>query len=223
MNPRATIVLADDHPLVCTGLKAMLEPGYTVVAMVHDGVDVMGTVARHGPDLVLMDLSLPGRNGLVLTRQLKALGEKPRVVVVTMHADRVYVDEALHAGADGFLLKTARTAELREALNEVLAGRRYVTPELRPPRSGPPDGPAHQPSLPLDGELAAVGQLTERQRQVLLLVGQGCTSQEIATRLGVSAKAIEYHRSGIRQALAIASQAGLYRVATRYAEKVSRA
>jgi two-component system response regulator NreC len=77
-----------------------------------------------------MDLSLPGYNGLILTRLLKELGELPRIVVITMHADRVYVDEALRAGADGFLLKTARAAEIRRALNEVLAGRRYVSPSF---------------------------------------------------------------------------------------------
>jgi len=217
MNDRPRVVLADDHPLVCTGLKTMLEPQYAVVAMVHDGKDVLGTVARYQPELVLMDLSLPGQNGLVLTRQIKELPTSPKVVVVTMHADRVYVDEAVRAGADGYLLKTAPAVELRRALGEILAGEMYITPELRPTRSA--KGPA-TPSLPLDGELGMVEQLTDRQRQVLLLVGQGFSTQEIANQLGISAKAIEYHRAGIRQALAITSQASFYRIATAYAERL---
>jgi two-component system response regulator NreC len=199
----------------------MLEPQYTVLAMVHDGHDVLGTVKCHHPDVLLIDLSLPGHNGLVLTRLLKELGDRPKIVVVTMHADRVYVDESLRAGADGFLLKTARAAEVRRALSEVLAGRQYVTPELRPPRSSPPAGVA-EPHPPLEGQLSGIGQLTRRQRQVLLLVGQGFSNQEIAVRLGVSVKAIEYHRAGIRQTLAITSPVGFYKMAIRYAETVDR-
>jgi DNA-binding NarL/FixJ family response regulator len=223
MSRKATVVLADDHPLVCSGLKAMLEPGFDVVAMVHDGNDVMGTVARHHPDLVLMDLSLPGQNGLALTRLLKEKGESPRVLVVTMHADPVYADEALRAGADGFLLKTARAAELRQAAEEVLAGRQYVSPEVSPARSKKAGKrKAGVPDELLDVDLAGVSQLTDRQRQVLLLIGQGYSNQEVGTRLGVSAKAIEYHRASIRHTLAITSQAALYRLATHYAETRAR-
>jgi DNA-binding NarL/FixJ family response regulator len=221
MTARPTVLIADDHPLVCDGLKFMLEPYYTVVAMVHDGNDVLASAARYRPDLVLMDLALPGQNGLALTRQLKGLGESPRVVVVTMHGERVYVDEALRAGADGYLLKTARASELRAALQEILAGRQYISPDLRPSRPSPPGGPATI-YPPLDGELAGVGGLSERQRIVLLLIGQGFSTPEIASRLGISVKAIEYHRSAIRQALAITSQAGLYRIAARYAERVEQ-
>jgi DNA-binding NarL/FixJ family response regulator len=216
---QATVVLADDHPLVCSGLKSMLEPGYSVLAMVHDGQDVLATVARYSPDLVLMDLSLPGQNGLVLTRLLKELGERPKVVVVTMHADRVYVDEAIRAGADGYLLKTARAAEVRHALSEVLAGHRYISPELKVERPGA-RGWMGDPGEPLELEPSGIAELTDRQREVLLLVGQGYSNEEIATRLGISAKAIEYHRAGIRRALAITTHAGLYRVAVRYAERV---
>jgi DNA-binding NarL/FixJ family response regulator len=223
MSRKATVVLADDHPLVCSGLKAMLEPGFDVVAMVHDGNDVMATVARHHPDLVLMDLSLPGQNGLELTRFLKEKGELPRVLVVTMHADPVYADEALRAGADGFLLKTARAAELRQAVEEVLAGRQFVSPEVWPARSKKGGNrKAAAPDELLDVDLAGVSQLTDRQRQVLLLIGQGYSNQEVGTRLGVSAKAIEYHRASIRHTLAITSPAALYRIATRYAETQGR-
>lgn len=221
MTPRARLVIADDHPLVCSGLKTLLEPAYEVVATVQDGKDVMGTVARYAPDVVMMDLSLPGQNGLVLSRELKAQGERPKVVVVTMHADRVYVDEALRAGVDGYLLKTAKAAELRHALSEVLAGRRYVSPVLRRAQASPP-GLAADIGEPLDGENTGLAQLTERQREVLLLVGQGNSNQEIAARLGITLKAIEYHRARIRRVLAITSRAGLYRFATRYAERWDR-
>jgi DNA-binding NarL/FixJ family response regulator len=217
VTARATVILADDHPLVCNGIKTMLEPQYEVLAMVHDGHDLLGTVTHFHPDLVLMDLSLPGHNGLVLTRLLQELDAPPKVMVVTMHAERVYVDEALRAGAVGFVLKTAKASELRQAVSEVLAGRQYITPGLRQTRAPEEE---LDPSMPLEGELSQVGELTDRQREVLLLVGQGYSNQDIAQQLGISVKAIEYHRAGIRQALAISSQAALYRMAIRYAEKV---
>jgi DNA-binding NarL/FixJ family response regulator len=219
VSPRPSVVIADDHPMVCSGLKAVLEPTHEVVAMVHDGQDVLGTVMRYSPDVVLMDLSMPGRNGLVLARMLKQLGDHPKIVIVTMHADRVYVDEAIRAGADGYLLKTARATELRHGLSEVLAGRQYISPNLRRARVSSTPGAAGFPDG-LEEEPNGIAQLTERQREVLLLVGLGLSNSEIASRLGVSAKAIEYHRAGIRRALAISTQAGLYRVATRYAERV---
>lgn len=213
-----TILLVDDHPPICDGLRAMLEPQYAVIGMVHDGSDVLGMVDRLHPDVVLLDLSLPGRGGIAITRELKSRGKSPRVVVVTMHTDRVYVEEALRAGADGYLLKTSRTSELRKAVGEALSGRQYVTPDLRTTRrSGAAE--AHPPTEgPWEGELAKLSELTTRQRQVLLLVGRGRSNQEMAEQLHLSVKAIEYHRAGIRQVLSIQTQAALFRFATLYAE-----
>lgn len=222
LKPEATILLADDHPLLCSGLKAMLEPPYTVVAMVHHGDDVVAMVERCRPDVVIMDLSLPGQHGISLTQQLKATAHPPRVLVVTMHADPVYVEEALRAGADGYLLKTTRAAEIRKGVAEVLAGRPYVALELRPSHpAGPAVGAAAEPpqgGAALDG----VQYLTGRQLEVLHLVGKGLTSIDIGARLGISIKAIEYHRSSIRAALGLTSQAAFYRYAALYAERLAR-
>jgi DNA-binding NarL/FixJ family response regulator len=220
MKPTPTILLADDHPFVCDGLRTILEPYYAVVGAVHDGSDVLGLVDRLRPDLVLLDLSMPGRSGLWLTRELKKRRPAPRVLVVTMHSDRVYIDEAFRSGADGYLLKTARAGELRKAVSEALAGRTFTSPELLNGRRGEGTEVTPVSDGPWAGELAQITRLTGRQRQVLLLVGKGCTNQEIAERLEVSVKAIEYHRSGIRQSLAISTHAGLYRFATLYASAV---
>ena len=222
MKPEATILLADDHPLLCSGLKAMLEPAYAVVAMVHHGDDVVAMVERCRPDVVIMDLSLPGQHGITLTQQLKAGPHPPRVLVVTMHADPVYVEEALRAGADGYLLKTTRAAEIRKGVAEVLAGRPYVALELRPSHPAVGAGsPAAQPPQG-GGELDGVHHLTERQLEVLDLVGKGLPSSDIGARLGISLKAIEYHRSSIRTALGLTSQAAFYRYAALYAERRAR-
>jgi len=222
VKPEATILLADDHPLLCSGLKAMLEPAYAVVAMVHHGDDVVAMVERCRPDVVIMDLSLPGQHGITLTQQLKAGASPPRVLVVTMHADPVYVEEALRAGADGYLLKTTRAAEIRKGVAEVLAGRSYVALELRPPHpAGPTGGPAARPPEG-GGELDGLHHLTERQLEVLHLVGKGLPSIDIGAQLGISLKAVEYHRSTIRAALGLASQAAFYRYAALYAERRAR-
>lgn len=223
MKPAASILLADDHPFICDGLRTILEPQYVVVGMAHHGNDVVGMVERLKPDLVLLDLSLPGRGGLQLTRDLKARERPPRVVVVTMHSDRVYVDEAFHCGADGYLLKTARASELRKAISEALGGRRYTSPDLHAGQTSRSVESGQVSAGKWEGELAPLANLTPRQREVLLLVGQGYANHEIAERLHLSIKAIEYHRAGIRGALAINTQAGLYRFATLYAAEVAGA
>ncbi len=222
MRARPTLLLVDDHPLVCSGLKTMLEPQYEVVGMAHHGNEVSERVAALHPDAVLMDLSLPGPGGLALTRALKATRHPPRVLIVTMHAEMVYVDEALRSGADGYLLKNARAVELRKAVSEVLAGRTYIAPGLRPPPpSGATEGTVTDPPAWV-GELEIVGRCSKRQREVLLLVGRGLASHEVAERLHLSVKAIEYHRARIRQILGITSEAAFYRCAALYAEKTAR-
>lgn len=220
MSTQPTVLIADDHPLVCSGLRAMLEPQFAVAGMAHHGDDVLGMVERHRPDVVLLDLSLPGRHGVELTRALKAAGQTPRVVIVTMHAERTYVDEALRAGADGYVLKTARASEVREAITEALAGRRYVMPELgglAPAPFGEED-----PGERFEGELALVNNLSRRQRDVLRLLGEGCRDPEIAERLGLSEKTVEYHRTRIRLIVGIASPRALFRLAALYAAVAPR-
>ncbi|MEP6573308.1 MAG: response regulator transcription factor [Gemmatimonadota bacterium] len=211
MTTGPRLLLVDDHPMVCQGLRMLLEPWCQVVGMVHHGNDVMAMVTRTRPDAILLDLSLPGKNGITITKELRAEGILPRILIVTMHAERVYVDEALNAGADGLILKTAAAPELRLAIGEILAGRRYVTPQL--PRQGPP-----QVKLEETGEIGhPLARLTERQRQVLRLIGEGLSSAEIAERLELSLKAIEYHRATLRETLALTTQAALVRFAALYA------
>jgi DNA-binding NarL/FixJ family response regulator len=205
------LLLVDDHPMVCQGLRMLLEPWCEVVGMVHHGNDVVAMVTRTRPDAVLLDLSLPGKNGLTITRELRSESNLPRILIVTMHAERVYADEAINAGADGLILKTATAPELRLAIGEILAGRRYVTPQL--PRQG------GSPAKREEGEEIGhpLARLTERQRQVLQLIGEGLSSAEIAERLELSLKAIEYHRATLRETLALTSQAALVRFAALYA------
>ena len=215
MTTYPTLLIVDDHPSVASGLRTMVEPPYQVLDVAHHGDDVMPLVDRLRPALVLMDLSLPGKSGVVLTRELKARPDAPRILAVTMHAEPTFVREVLRAGADGYLLKTARGAEIRHAIAEVLAGRRYVTPEV----VLPPEEPRRPTPVPemLGGEMRALlAQLSEKQLRVLQLIGEGCSNEQAAERLELSERTVEYHRGRIREVLGLTTQAGLFRVATLY-------
>lgn len=215
MSAQATLLIVDDHPSVASGLRTMVEPPYQVLEVAHHGDDVLPLVDRLRPALVLMDLSLPGKSGVVLTRELKARPDGPRILAVTMHAEPTFVREVLRAGADGYLLKTARAAEIRHAIAEVLAGHRYVTPEV----ILPPEEPRRPTPVPdtLSAEMRALlAQLSDKQLAVLQMIGEGCSSEQAAERMELSERTVEYHRGRIREVLGLTTQAGLYRVATLY-------
>jgi DNA-binding NarL/FixJ family response regulator len=205
---RARILLVDDHPLVCQGLKAMLEPTHEVVGMVHDGALVIDAVFRLNPDLILLDLGLPNRLGLDLCREITTDFPKTRVLVVSMQAERVFADEAFRAGASGFLVKLSSDQDLLTAVTTVLGGGQYRNPRLearsRPPQS---DGRPRVERLndPLD-------MLSRRQRQVFVLMGQGKTTREIAEQLGVEVKTVEFHRAKMERALGLKNARALMRL-----------
>lgn len=207
MTARPRLMLADDHSLLCEGLRGLLEPDNEVIGVVHDGREVVAAVERLEPDLVMLDISLPGKDGLTLARELRQRRPGQRVMILTMHADRLYADEALRAGARAFVLKLASGSELRFAVSEVLAGRTYITPLLASAGGAP--GP-HEAgaSLATDGP-----PLTARQLEVLGFVGRGLTTIEVAHEMGVSEKAVEFHKARIKKALGLSSNAALMRYA----------
>lgn len=227
MNGPLRIVIADDHALVCEGLRAMLSPPHHVVGVVHDGRDVLHAVTQLRPDVLLLDISLPGLNGLAVLRELRERVSGLEVIVLTMHTERVYADEAMAAGAAAYVLKSSSSSELLFALGEAMAGRKYVTPLLRRypgddaslavgdesgsplGADGPPGGEERR-----DRRLRAMAStLTARQREVLVLLAQGHSTAEIAERLGISVKTVEFHRHAIRRTLGLTSQAALVRFA----------
>jgi DNA-binding NarL/FixJ family response regulator len=198
----------DDHALMVEGISAMLEADHDIVGVESDGRNVLGAVMRYKPDVVLLDISLPGRSGLEVCSDIRKQFPDIAVVIVTMHADRIYADEALKAGALGFVLKSARAEELRFAIGEALEGRVYLTPALKEtaPRRTRPFKPGFL-------ETATPEALTPRQRQVLVMIGKGRTSEEIAEELGLSVRSVEFHRTRIKHALGVNSTAALIRYA----------
>jgi DNA-binding NarL/FixJ family response regulator len=203
---RPRLVIAEDHALVAAGLRAMLEPAHEVVEIVANGMDVVAVVERVRPDLVLLDISLPGRSGMEVGRDLAALTPKVPFVMLTMHADPIYADEAVALGASGFVLKLAGPDELRFAIAQALEGHVYVTPRL----VAATDGETVPPMLDAGHGVAG---LTRRQLQILKLIAKGWSLKDIADDQGIHIRSVEFHRNRIRERLGLTSTAALVRYA----------
>ncbi len=207
----ATVVLVDDHTVVRQGLRALLEAegDLRIVGEAEDGLEAVELTKRLKPDVMVLDLVMPGLNGLEVARQCVQLTPKPRVVVLSMHADEAYVVQALTAGALGYVLKRSTGAELVHAIREALAGRRYLSAPLS-------DGLIEAYLRKVKGEEHdPYNTLTTREREVLQLAAEGHTNPEIAGRLVVSPRTVEMHRANMMQKLGLHSQADLVRYALR--------
>jgi DNA-binding NarL/FixJ family response regulator len=163
---------------------------------------VVAAVKKARPDVLLLDLSLPGRNGLDLIPELRQSAPDTAIVVVTMHTDFVVAKQALALGAAGFMPKDSGIEELQEAITEVLAGRRYLSPRI--------ERHAVQPSSP---DREGWSRLTPRHKAILRAIALGRTTEEIAEELGISVHTIHFHRRNIRRILGIESENGLTRFA----------
>ncbi len=201
------VLLADDHSLVLEGFKRILEDHCDVVGMVEDGRALLEAAVRLKPALVLLDISMPLLNGIDATRQLKSLLPDVKVIVVTMHADADYLNEAFKVGASGYLLKRSAGSELTQAIDSVLMGHYYVTPVLTKHLVNSAIGN----SVP--SETTRQPALTPRQREVLQLVAEGKTIKEIAQLLNISPKTVEFHKGQIMDQLHLRTTAEL----TKYA------
>lgn len=206
-----TIVLADDHPIVRQGLRTLLEaePDLTIVGEAADGLETVELAARLRPQVLILDLMLPGLSGLEVTRQVHQRSPQTRVVILSMHANEAYVLEALRNGAAAYVLKEAGAAELLQAVREVTAGRRYLSPPLS--ERAIEAYVEKAAAIPLDQSET----LTTREREVLHLAAEGHSNPEIAARLGISPRTAETHRANLMRKLGLRSQTELIRYAMR--------
>lgn len=204
------VLLADDHDLFRAGLRVLLQDlgGFEVVAEAGDGREALRLVGEHRPDVVLMDLMMPGLNGLEATARVARECPGVRVLVLSMNAAEEFVLPAVRAGASGYVLKNARPAELEQAIRAVARGETYLTPAV----SGHLIDDYRRRTA---GEADSLDKLTPRQREVLQLVAEGHSTKQIARRLGVSVKTVETYRSQLMDALDIRDIAGLTRYAIR--------
>jgi len=203
------LLLADDHTILLEGLKALLAPEFDVVATVGDGRAVLEAAERHQPDLILLDISMPGLNGIEAARRLKQSNPGAKLIILTMHADLSFVRAAFEAGVSGYVLKQSAATELVAALHDVDGGRRYIS-SLIQKRLG-----TEMPASPRQPKKLS-GDLTSRQREVLQLVAEGHVRKEIAQILGVSVKTVEFHKQKIAEKLGIHTDAALTAYAIRH-------
>jgi two-component system response regulator NreC len=204
--PVLRILLADDHVLVRDGIKITLETnGFEIIGEAADGREAIRMVRELQPDVAVFDVSMPGLNGVDAARI--AIKESPsvKVVLLTVHIENEYVDEALRAGVSGYVLKKQATADLIKAIQEVSHGNIYLSPGI---------SRAVMEAFRSGKELAA-RTLTAREREVLQLIAEGKTTKEIGGVLGISVKTAETHRSRVMDKLEIRDTAGLVRYAIR--------
>lgn len=203
------VVIADDHTVVRQGIRSVLEEveGLVVVAEAGDGQEALDRVAEFSPDVVVLDVSMPVKSGLDVTRELREDGGRDvRILILSMHEDPEYILQAVRAGADGYVLKDAAPAELRDAVQAVHEGREYFTARV-----------THQLSVGLRREIEAeqlrtrLESLTNREREVMLLVAEGLTNREIGERLAISPRTVETHRERVMTKLRVRSVAELTR------------
>jgi DNA-binding NarL/FixJ family response regulator len=204
-----SVILADDHTLVRAGIRALLEklPEVKVLGEASNGREALELVKTHKPDVVLMDITMPGLNGLEAAARMAKEFPDVRVIILSMHNNEEYYWRALKAGAAGYLLKKAATAELAVALQQVIHGGIYLSREIstRLLKKFPLEGIADRKS-PFE-------QLTGRQREVLQLIAEGQNTKEIAEILKISPKTVEYHRMKLMTGLNVHDVPGLVRFA----------
>jgi DNA-binding NarL/FixJ family response regulator len=205
------ILLADDHPLVCEGLRALLssQPDIEVVGAVADGRDAIRAVHSLAPDVVIMDVSMPGLNGIDAAERIHRDHPGVSIIMLSMHDSAEHVYRALKAGASGYLLKESAGREVVDAVRTVRERKRYLS--LRIPALG-----ALEERLAARVESSPIESLSTREREILQLVAEGKASSEIAVVLHLSPKTVETYRSRLMQKLGLADVPALVKFAVRH-------
>lgn len=206
------ILLADDHAILRSGLRRILESysGFAVVAEAASGPEAVALAREHQPEVVIMDVGMPGLNGLEATAQILRRSPATAVLILSMHSDERYVARALKAGARGYLLKDSVEQELIQAIQLVHAGQTFFSPAVAKALSSRDEGAAGGAEVEDRYEL-----LTEREREVYQLLAEGKSNKEIATLLGLSLHTAETHRARVMEKLGLHSAAELVLSAVR--------
>ena len=205
-----TIVVADDHKIVREGLVKLLESrdDFEVIGEASDGEEAVQMVMEKQPDVVLMDIWMPRLSGIDATRRIGKRGSSAKILVLSMHESRTYVEEVLRAGAAGYIVKNSASTDLLHAIDAVRSGASYLSPAIT-------QQVVDAIARPGDSSPSGVSMLTDREREVLQLIAEGLSSKEIANMLGVSLKTVDSHRSNLMEKLDIHKVSGLVRFAIR--------
>jgi len=201
-------IIADDHKIFAEGLKRLIEPEYEVVAVVHDGDELVSAALELRPDVILADISMPGQTGIQAAKKIIDSGLDVKIIMLTMHENVAYATTALDDGVDGFILKHAAPSELLVAIAEVLRGNTVISPKIATAvfmnRNSRRSAQLH------------TGALDAKQREILRLLATGKTAKEIAAGLRISRKTVEYHKFRMRHILNVQSTAELIQYAIRH-------
>jgi two-component system response regulator NreC len=212
---KTTIVLAEDHQIVRQGLRALLEsePGLHIVGEAADGVEAAQLAERLQPDVMVVDLMMPGLNGLEVTQLVGERAPQTQIIILSAFDNEAYVTEALGSGAAGYVLKKSSAADLVQAVHEVVAGRRYLSPALSERAI---EAYVRYVQQIRDSALDPYDTLTPREREVLHLAAEGHTNAEIAERLSISPRTVETHRANMMHKLGLHTSTDLIRYAMQH-------
>lgn len=208
VTQRPSVLLADDHVMVLDAFQRLLEPQCNIVGKVTDGRALLERAQQLKPDVVVVDIGMPVLNGLEATRRLKAAMPQVKLVVLTMNEDPDVANEAISAGASAYLLKTAAASELLLAINSVLRGKSYFTPQIA---KGIEEALIRDP-----WHKKRKKELTPRQREVLQLLAEGRTMKEIGDILHMTPRTVAFHKYRIMDLLSLKSTAELVQFAIKH-------
>jgi len=211
---KVRIVIVDDHPIVRQGLSQLLsaEPDFEVIGEAGNAGDAMDLVEQQHPDLVIVDISLQDISGMELIKQIRARKQQIKILVSSMHDEKLYAERCLHAGAMGYISKEETTEKMVAAIRQILGGKVYLSPEMsehflsRMAKVGP------------DADRPSIATLSDRELEVFELIGRGMTTRKIAEVLNLSMKTIETYRENIKIKLGLANSTELIRRAVQWQE-----
>jgi DNA-binding NarL/FixJ family response regulator len=208
MEGRKNIVIVDDHPTTREGLRSVInrEPDLMVCGEAANAKQAMDAVEKLAPDLLLLDITMPGKSGLELVKDLKTLHPQLAILTVSMHDESLYAERVLRAGAGGYISKQQPPEELVRAVRQVLANRVYLSPEVS-------ERLLQRFSGKLQANQSPTEILTDRELEIFQLIGEGKSPNEIARQLHLSAKTVAVHNANIRRKLKIKSTAQFIRFA----------
>lgn len=205
------IIIADDHVVVRKGLKALLnsKEDWEVVAEASNGFEVIPLIEQHFPDIVILDLAMPNLGGVETISRLQKTEAKPNILVLSGKEDEFSVNEAMRAGAQGFVPKTSEPDELEFAIRSVLKGQTYLSPAVC-------EGVLSNGGTSGEGENSPISHLSSREREVMKLLAEGKPNREVAKTLHISPRTVDSHRANIMKKIGIKSNAELVQAALRH-------
>jgi DNA-binding NarL/FixJ family response regulator len=211
---RQRILLVDDHPMMRAGLAQIInqQPELEVCGEASDPAEALATLSRGTPDLVVTDITMPGRSGVEFIKDVLALHPRLTILVISMHDEAVYAERILRAGARGYVMKEAGAEKLLAAIRHVLSGQVYVSERMSARLL---DAMTRQPAR---GSHSPIGKLSDREFEVFQLIGQGRNTRDIAAQLHLSPKTVDVHRSHIKDKLELKDATALIRYAVRWVE-----